>query len=231
VYDCPQCHDIGYLHPLADGKVDYSSTIPCQCRAEEIEKERTERILRLCELPYGSDNLRFETFKAHNDSLRAALKYARELADETTELKWLTLIGDVDVGKTHLALAICRKWLERKKPARYVFVPMILDQLRRGYSKQGENSFDSQMEFLMNVHLLVLDDLGAQKQKDREDGSWAIEKLETIIDYRYINGLPLVVTANVPVDDFSFRIASRLRRFEAGKIILIDAEEFRKVRK
>ena len=73
----------------------------------------------------------------------------------------------------------------------------------------------------MNVDLLVLDDLGAGKAT-----GWAVEKLEIIIDYRYINGLPLVVTANIPIDNFSFRIASRLRRFEAGKIIVIDAPEF-----
>ena len=201
--------------------------MPCECRADEIDKERTENLLRSCELPHSTEYLTFGTFKPYTKSLKDALQAARELANETTNLKWLTLIGDVDVGKTHLAIAICRRWLERKKAARYIFVPIMLDQLRRGYNREGDDSFDSQMEFLMNVPLLVLDDLGAQRQKDRIEGSWAVEKLETIVDYRYISGLPLVVTANVPIDDFSFRIASRLRRFEAGKVIMVDAEEYR----
>ena len=98
----------------------------------------------------------------------------------------------------------------------------MLDELRRGYNEEGERSFDRQFEFLMNVDLLALDDLGAGKAT-----GWAVEKLEIIIDYRYVNGLPLVVTANAPIDEFSFRIASRLQRFQAGRIIVIDVPEYR----
>lgn len=224
IYKCNICKDFGSVHPrLPNGKPDYSMVVLCACRVEQLKQERMERILRLCELPYGSVKLTLDSFKTYNDSsLKDAYKCACELAEESGKLKWLTLMSDVDRGKTHLAIAICRKWLERSKPARYVYVPTMLDELRRGYNREGDESFDSQMEFLMTVSLLVLDDLGAQSSTP-----WAVEKLETIIDYRYINGLPLVVTCNMPVDDFSFRIASRLRRFEAGKIIVIDAQEFR----
>lgn len=224
-YSCLICRDVGYVYPLdGEGKPDFSRVVPCKCRIKQLEQGRKERLVRLCELPYATQHQTFENFKRDKSlaSLEEAYKVALELAEEKGELRWVTLLGGVDRGKTHLAIAICRRWLARGKPARYIFVPLMLDDLRRGYDPDAERSFDRQFEFLMNVDLLVLDDLGAGKAT-----KWAVEKLEIIIDYRYINGLPLVVTANSPIDEFSFRIASRLQRFQDGRVIVIDAPEYR----
>ena len=150
-----------------------------------------------------------------------------ELADETSDFKWLILLGEVDCGKTHLAIAICQRWLARGRPAYYVFVPLMLDGLRRGYNREGEESYEAKLDFLMTtVDLLVLDDLGVQTPTP-----WAMERLMMIIDSRSLSGLPLVVTANkalneLPGDD-EHRIGSRLLRFPAGRIITIDAPEYR----
>ena len=158
--------------------------------------------------------------------LNEAKKAAIEMAEETSDLRWLILLGQVDCGKTHLAISICRRWLQRGKPARYVFVPLMLDELRRGYSKEGDESYDAKLQFLMGVDLLVLDDLGSQTPTP-----WAMERLMMIIDHRSVNGLPLVVTTNkslteLPGDD-EHRIGSRLLRFPASRQIVIEAPEFR----
>jgi len=57
-----------------------------------------------------------------------------------------------------------------------------------------------------------------------------MEKLDTIIDYRLVQGLPLVATTNKLMDELPFRIESRLQRAGA-RVIVIDAPEFRKTRK
>lgn len=230
---CPICNGAGWIHPRReDGSVDYATTVGCECMREEREHERQHLLLKYCELPFGSEKLTFDTFDVDKrwPSLAEAKKVALELAEETIDIRWLTLLGEVDCGKTHLAIAICRKWLERDKPARYVLVPIMLDELRRGYNKEGEQSYDRALQFLMRVDLLVLDDLGTQVPTP-----WAMEKLMMIIDYRSVNGLPLVVTTNkkltqLPGDD-EHRIGSRLMRFSAGRMITIDAPEYRTWRK
>ncbi len=132
---------------------------------------------------------------------------------------WLTLMSDTNRGKTHLAVAICRRWLENGQPARYIYVPLLLDELRSGYDNEGNESYVAKMDFFLNVPLLVMDDLGVERLNP-----WAREKLDTIVDYRLMNDLSLVVTTNTKIESLPFRIASRLSR--KGKIVVIKAKGY-----
>lgn len=222
-YTCRICRDAHFVHPLKeDGKPDYSSVVPCQCVREQMERERTQSLLRYCELPAGTAYMTFEEFKT-SPQLQEAYDLAVQLADEVGEIRWLTLTAGADRGKTHLAVAICRRWLQRGKPARYAFVPLLLEELRTGFQEEGDRSYEARFDRFLNVPLLVLDDLGAEYRTP-----WVQEKLDTIIDYRLMNGLPLVVTTNTPMDELPFRIASRLRRSPGSRVVFIDAPEFRK---
>jgi len=230
---CSICGGSGLLYARSgDGSVDYSNVVGCECKREEREQERRQFLLKHCELPYASEDLTFDNFRVDKrwPSLIEAKQAALELAEESVDTKWLILLGEVECGKTHLAIAICRKWLERGKPARYVFVPIMLDELRSGYDREGAESYEAKLNLLFRVDLLVLDDLGTQTPTP-----WAMEKLMMIIDYRSINGLPLVVTTNkslteLPGDD-EHRIGSRLLRFRDSRQIVIEAPEYRTWRK
>jgi len=173
----------------------------------------------MCELPPETEELTFDKYQVH-EGVKEAYKYALEIANG--KLKWLTLMGEVDRGKTHLAIAICREWLKQGKTAKYAFVPLLLDELKEGFKTEGDYSYQSRFNFYCKVNLLVMDDLGVEKKTD-----WALEKLETIIDYRYINKLPLVVTTNKNLDIYSPRIGSRLKRFTDGKVVVIKSQEYR----
>lgn len=221
-YSCQKCMDAGVLYPrLEDGTVDYSRTVECECRVEQNRRLRALKLLRMCELPANSDHMTFESFKRRR-GLTEAYRLSMELAEGETDLSWLALTGDVDTGKTHLAIAICRRWLLRGIPAKYTYVPLLLDELRRSYNKEGEEAFDYRFDVLCSVPLLVLDDLGAERGTE-----WAREKLDTIVDSRAINGLALVVTTNLGMDQLPRRIASRLLRVSFGKVVFIDASEYR----
>jgi len=186
---------------------------------KQDEQERRDRFLRLCRLPLGTEDRTFESFKAR-PGLQDALQAALEVAEG--RLKWLTLIGGVDSGKTHLAIAITRTWLKGGRPARFAVVPALLDELRRGYHPQADMSYDQEYHFFSNVDLLVLDDLGMESNTP-----WAQEKLDMLVNYRYENALPLVVTTQLSLSQISDRIASRLQRAEFGKVVNIKAVEYR----
>ena len=55
----------------------------------------------------------------------------------------------------------------------------------------------------------------------------AQEKLDMLVDYRYTNELPLVVTTNLGMGEVAARIASRLQREDFGRVVNIKAEEYR----
>jgi len=183
-------------------------------------------MLRVCSIPAGKSHCSFDKFEAYNEPLRHALKEAKAFAHGSNLIKWLTMVGQVDTGKSHLAVAICREWIKRGIPARYIYVPDLLDQLRNSYQAiSASESYSALMEFILSVPLLVLDDLGTQKTSD-----WAKEKIVQIINHRHEHGLHLVVTMNcalenIPGDDEG-RIASRLQREEWCRVLLLDAPEY-----
>ncbi len=195
--ECPVCRGIGWLYPVKDGMVVYDQIIRCYCKAEQDKQGKIERFMKYCQLPQNTELLTFETFKVKNRlDLKKAYGLALQIAEEKGDVKWLTLTGNVDSGKTHLAIAICRRWLARGKPARYSFVPSLLRELKSGFDLEGEESYQAKFNMLCRVPLLVLDDLGVEKPTD-----WAQEQLQMLIHERGINAMPLVVTTNLPIDN------------------------------
>jgi len=217
-YECAICRDAHYVHPRReDGKVDYSRVVPCQCARERLERDKLQRMFQSCELPSETEHMTFDTFKVL-PGLEEAYEAALAVAEGRSA--WLTLMSDTDRGKTHLLIAICRHWVSQGKPARYAYVPLLLEELRRGFRHEGDWSYESRFDFFLNVPLLALDDLGTESRTP-----WANEKLDILIDYRLVHGLALVVTTNLTPEELNFRIASRLRR--RGRVVFIDAPEYR----
>jgi DNA replication protein DnaC len=161
----------------------------------------------MCEMPPKLQDKTFGNFKVSKENA-LAVGIARDLAEGEGPYKFLTLLGETDTGKSHLAAAICNRWLERKQPARYAYVPSLLDELRQGIE---DKSYSYRFNLYCSIPLLVLDDLGLENS-----GRWVTERLTTLINTRLVNGLPLVVTANLPLDDLpgdeERRIGSRLAR-------------------
>lgn len=221
---CSICRGVGLVHPLGEnGKVRYDKVVPCLCSQDKLLKERYGLALKLCELPAATEDWTLEKFNSRGP-LKEAYAAALDITNERSGVKWLSLVGPVDTGKSHLAVAICRRWLAQGKPARYVLAPLMLEELRAAYNHEGE--YERLMNFFLKVPLLALDDLGTQKPTE-----WAVEKLMEIIDYRYVNALHLVVTTNRPLDnlpgDTERRIGSRLLRAPFARVVQIDAPEYR----
>lgn len=216
---CPICRGARFVHPLKDGgRPDYSTVVPCECVRERLERERLARMLKLCELPVGTQGMTFEGFKKR-PGLDEAYEACLSLAEGRADYCFLTLWSDTGRGKTHLGIATVRRWLNRGIPARYVYVPLLLEELRRGFRAEGDMSYERRFDFYLNVPLLMLDDLGVESST-----KWVQEKLDTIVDYRLKNNLFMLVTTNLTMDELDFRIASRLQR--RGRVIVIDAPEY-----
>jgi len=162
--ECPICRGAQIVHPrLEDGRPDYSRVVPCVCIRAKLEAVKKERLLKMCELPKKALTWTFETFELLS-GLEEAYEAALALAERRCDTSWLLLMGGTDRGKTHLLTAICHRWLRAGMPARYVYVPLLLDELRRGFRGEGDNSYDARFDFFLNVPLLALDDLGTENR-------------------------------------------------------------------
>ena len=180
-------------------------------------------MVKWCELPVKTEHWTFDNFKI-SAKLKEAYEEARVMAAGEYLQPFLTLMGPSDNGKTHLLVAICRSWLEQGKLARYAFVPLLLDELRAGFAQGNDGTYEERWKKFLNVPLLALDDLGTENPTP-----WAQEHLDTLIDYRMVNGLFTVVTTNLTFDELQSRIGSRLMR--SGKIVSMAAPPFCKTNK
>lgn len=162
---------------------------------------------------------RFSNFRPSKD-IKLAIEAAKAFPPTREVLPFLTFLGEIGTGKTHLALAIGWEWLEAGKGVLYYHVVKFLDALREGYSRQARDDYNAIISFAENCTLLILDDLGVEKETE-----WATQQLDYIVDYRYEHCKPLVVTSNLALTKLPPRIADRLRE---GQVFVLKGPSYRK---
>lgn len=226
--NCPYCHGIGYLRrDVPVGHPEFGKLQICSCRDRQINQQVRQRLFTLSNLEELS-HLTFENFNPRGrsglwpqqaTSLEQAYNRARAYAEKLHG--WFLIRGKTGSGKTHLAAAIANFAVSMGVPTLFITVPDLLDMLRSAYS-DPESSFEERFEEISRASLLVMDDFGTQNATP-----WAQEKLFQILNYRYINKLPLVVTTNLFLSEMESRIRSRLEDPELVDIINISAPDYR----
>lgn len=137
---------------------------------------------------------------------------------------FLALLGGVGTGKTTLAAAVVNAALE-KHGVRGQFWPVVdlLGRLRATVDEDRAIETEAEvMGQMCIVPLLVLDDLGANKATE-----YVEERLFRIVDYRYRQLLPTVVTTNVPLEKLDQRIASRLSDAAVSLTVEVNGPDMR----
>lgn len=112
-------------------------------------------------------------------------------------------------GKTLLATIIGAELYKRGTRAVFWSMANLLDELKSTFDKESRTSTSSVIEPCMTAALLILDDIGVEKQS-----AWVNETLYKIVDRRLINKRPTIFTSNIPIDELQYdeRITDRIRR-------------------
>jgi len=227
--NCQFCGGLGYLRrDLPVGHPEFGKAVICECRRQSVTEQVRSRLFSISRLDELKE-LTFDTFKPRGrgglgelqvQSLEQAFSHSRQYA---ASLKgWLLLQGGYGSGKTHLAAAIANFAVQMGVPTLFLTVPDLLDTLRFAYDS-ADTTFEERFEQVRGAELLVLDDFGTQNAT-----GWAQEKLFQIINYRYINKLPLVVTTNLALDEIEARIRSRLQDPELVTSVRISSPDYRR---
>jgi DNA replication protein DnaC len=220
---CPICQDAGYLRgDFPVGHPMFGRITPCVCKQREIDERRSEELRRLSDLDKYS-HCEFEDFDPEIPGVREAYDIALDFAQEPGH-RWLFLYGPVGTGKTHLAVAIARYAIEHHRMSVYFApVPDLLDHLRATFDPAHSSDYDERFNDIRTAQLAVLDDLGTENATP-----WAREKLYQIINHRYIEQLPTVITSNVDQRKVDDRIMSRILDHRLTQYVEVDAEDFRR---
>ena len=213
---CPACKGRGWVtRRLSVDNPQFGQASPCpQCRGDADAPARRNSLLRYSNL----GGLSRATFAAAQPdgplpdpaSRRMfAAAWAAAAAYAENPQGWLVLTGPSGSGKTWLAAAIANRCIERQQTALFIMVADLLDHLRATYAPESATPYDELFEQVRNVPLLILDDLGVHSATP-----WAQEKLFQVINHRYNNALPTVVTVRGPLPRLDETLRTRLESAE-----------------
>lgn len=185
---CVTCHDGGFIRqdlPLT--APDFGKTLPCPDCAGVVVAMGIPGYLQAAS---------FETFNVRlNPGMATAVKAVRLVADGD---QWCALLmGDIGVGKTHLAVAALR-FNNLPKPGRFWQMGDMLRTFRERMFHKDPDSRRDEDELIRDYQrlpgLLVLDDVGA----GTPDSNFTDRTLYSIVNGRYTNRLPTIITTNEP---------------------------------
>jgi len=180
----------------------------------------------------------FEPSSGTEKALSTALSYVEHFhdfwKDPPSPRPWLFLSGPTGLGKTHLAVAICQA-VDKKIVisvggddqcgyGRIVYWPIAELATRLRELRFGD--VDTTLLECKRAHLLVFDDLGTEFAV----GSINNSVLE-VLNYRYRELLPTVLTTNLTEKEFVERYGDRMasRIMEVATRVALSGPDYRKI--
>ena len=155
VYDCPDCHDTGYIN----GK-------KCHCfRQAEISLLYEQSNLKQILEKENFSTLSYSWFQGDAlTSYRHTVERCKKFAENfKTNYQNLFFYGTVGSGKTFLSNCIAKECLEKGCSVIYFSATSLFDALsRNAYSFRNQEEASSLCSDLYTCDLLIIDDLGTE---------------------------------------------------------------------
>ena len=237
--NCALCDGTGW-RPVQKG--DLRAVERCSC---QTPRRDADSWMQQAQIPPRFWQASFEEFvnPSDNQSLQMALVKARGFADNYPLVeKGLLFIGNPGVGKTHLTVAILKQLMQQKGvDCFFCNYLQLLKRVEDSYGSVAGKASSDILQPVLETTVVAIDDLGARRFTD-----WAEDTVTYILNYRYDQKKPTLLTSNLPetsaeskerspsgrigVSDtleqrIGLRISSRL--FEMCERVSIDAKDYR----
>ena len=209
--------------------------VMCKCAAERREREEAEHreyermsymtMLRseaFRDVP--ASGWRFESATVTTPQLAKAKGYAQNWDEFKKAGIGLLLFGNVGAGKSYAAGCIANALIDRLESVLFVGMSDVVNRMQGNFGADR----DSYMTSLMRPELLILDDLGAERNT-----SFGKERVFDVINRRRLTGKPMIITTNIPIVTMQKAASLDERRIydrilEVCVPIRFDGENFRR---
>ena len=163
-----------------------------------LPTQENQRALRVC--------------KMYADTFRDKLPHG----DAEPGRNGLFITGPKGTGKTHLAAAIANQLMQQGTAVICMTMIDLLDRIKQTYEKQKQwgISEGAVLNTYKEVPLLIIDDMGKEPATE-----WAVSKIYAIINARYEEYLPTIITTNYSDSE----LVKRLTPKESGDSTTADA--------
>ena len=165
--------------------------------------------------------------KAKIRTEKYALDYVRNFK-AGKDIGSLLITGNVGTGKTHLVAAIIDYLarLLKRREIKIVFTTAInlMRLIKFSFDYKDNRKFEETIKGFQCADLLIIDDIGSEYGSE-----FTKEILFSVIDYRYSEMLPTIITTNLNLSTLreragNDRLISRLLEYD---MLIIDSKDYR----
>lgn len=232
---CGKCRTRKRMRFKTPGGNELTVTVICKCEKEAqdeavAKKKRVEDFDKVKELRSSSivdDKFKgasFDTCTVLKDNarqIRLCKRYVEKFDEMYEKNQGLLLYGNVGTGKSHLAACVSNLLMEKIVP---VYATSFVKLLEENPKNVDLPDIIAKMG---RAQLVLFDDLGAERNT-----SYALEMVYNLIDSRYRQRKPMIVTTNLGLDEMQTVQDIRLRRIydrvlECCYPVLFDGQSFR----
>ncbi len=203
---CKNCQGLMMCKNKVQGYVFYPSYemeslkfvyMPCKYQ-KELEKKRLEKESNLKVLDYA----RIRDIDVTDKNRAKVIKWLKQFYDnyeKVNSLKGLYLHGNFGCGKTYLISAFLNELrINKNAVVEVVYFPELLRSLKDNF-----DDLEDKMNYLQNVDILLIDDIGAENVT-----AWGRDEiLGTILQYRMNHKLTTFFTSNFNIEELEKQLA------------------------
>lgn len=174
----------------------------CDC----VKWKYVHRILKASQITDEFKKLGFKNFSLEgkpqiiHDAYECALEYYREFENIRNQRKnSIALLGQPGSGKTHLLTAIANNLMKMKN------VPVLYFPYVEGFNdlRDDFDKLEEKLGRMKNIDVLFIDDLFKPVGSKAKVTDWQIEQLYAVINYRYLNYKPIMVSSELTLDELA----------------------------
>ena len=197
--NCSKCDGLIYCQNRLEGYVFYPekesyqikfSYAPCKYQKEMIEKQKNRNTREKDIL-----NASFSEVDITDKKRVKVIKWLKnfyDTYDKNEKFKGLYLHGNFGCGKTYLISALFNEMSKKRVSTEIVYYPELLRDIKSDF-----DTFADRIDYLENVDLLLIDDIGAEKVTE-----WSRDEiLGTILQKRMNNYKTTFFTSNLNIEE------------------------------
>lgn len=207
---------------------EWKDTYSKQCDC--VRRKRIARLMAASGITEEFEKLVFGNFRTEGkprlikEAYDCAVEYFKDFGKiRGQRSNSIALLGQPGSGKTHLLTAIMNN-LIKKKFVHCMYFPYVegMGDLRKDFDQ-----LETKLDAMRKVDVLFIDDLFKPARGEPRATEWQIEQIQSVVNYRYLNHLPLLVSSELTTDellDIDEALGSRIHQMCRDYTVIIKGD-------